>query len=121
MEKKARFEQAFPGIAQAVKDYNNWSLSASIMIDLSDCHVWAYVFISDTDYKVYHDSRVVPILGKSGMWGPHTKISAHSIIEAMSQESWISDKVAMCNVTLEQQKVNVDLAKAIQKIARELL
>ena len=41
MEKKARIEQAFPGIAQAVKDYHNWSLSASIMIDLSDCHVWA--------------------------------------------------------------------------------
>lgn len=121
MNKQARIEQAFPGIAQAVKDYNNWSLSASIMIDLSDRTIWADVFISDTDYKVYHDSRVVPILGKSGAWGPYTKISARSILAEMADEFWISDKVAMCNVTLEQQKVNIDLAKNIQKIARELL
>lgn len=40
MNKKERIEQAFPGIAQAIENYNDWSLSASIMIDLSDCHVW---------------------------------------------------------------------------------
>lgn len=121
MNKKERIEQAFPGIAQAIENYNDWSLSASIMIDLSDCHVWADVFISDTDYKVYHDSRIVKVMGKSATWGPHAKISVRSIISAIADEYWISDKVAMRNVTMEQRQINIDLAIAIQKIARELL
>ena len=121
MNKKERIEQAFPGITQAVKDFNGWSLSASIMIDLSDRSIWFDGFISDYDYKVYHDSRVVKVLGKSATWGPFTEISVNNIISAMADEYWISDKVAMRNVTMEQQQVNIDLAEDIQKIAKELL
>ena len=121
MNKKERIEQAFPGITQAVKDYNDWGLSASIMIDLSDFSIWFDGFISDSEYKIYHDPRVVKILGKSGMWGPYTKISVRSIIEEMSLESWISDRVAMLNVTMSERRANIELAQTVQKIAKELL
>lgn len=65
----------FKGLEEAVKDYNEYQGSASIMIDKETGEVWTDRFISNNEWNVYHSDSVQMIYNKNNMLDQDSTIS----------------------------------------------
>ena len=90
MNKKERIEQAFPGIHQAVIDFNGWQGSAAIMLDLDDKTVWTNVFASSSEWVRYHSQAIVCIAYKDDFLDRDYKTSVNSVLYKISAEGYFA-------------------------------